>query len=159
MKRIILSLVACLFLSSVAVSQVSDTKTANPSETAGFMQSVKASIERNLGRPYVWGSAGLKSFDCSGFVWRVLYENGILMKRTTARKYYMMLKPVPKSEQWKFGTLVFFDDLKHVGIVDGPTGFYHAQVSVGTNRSPMNSFWRPKIYGFRLLPTPEYGVR
>ena len=67
----------------------------------------------------------------------------------------MMLKPVLKSDQWNFGTLVFFDDLKHIGIVDSSTYFYHAQVSAGTNRSQMNSFWRPKVYGFRQLPIPS----
>ena len=50
-----------------------------------FVESIKSTIENHLGRPYVWGSSGLKSFDCSGFVWRVMYENGILLKRTTAR--------------------------------------------------------------------------
>jgi len=97
----------------------------------------------------------MKSYDCSGFVWRVLYENGILMKRTTARKFYMMMKPVEKTEQWKFGTVVFFDDLKHVGIIENEKSFFHAQTSLGTNRSSMNLFWRSKIYGFRKLPTPE----
>jgi hypothetical protein len=84
-----------------------------------------------------------------------MYENGILMKRTTARKFYMILKPVPKEEQGSFGTLVFFDDLKHIGIIDTPKAFYHAQVSAGTNRSEMNSFWRQKIYGYRRFPTPD----
>ena len=82
-----------------------------------------------------------------------MYENGILMKRTTARKFYMILKPVPKEEQGSFGTLVFFDDLKHIGIIDTPKAFYHAQVSAGTNRSEMNSFWEKRftgIGGFQL---------
>jgi peptidoglycan endopeptidase LytE len=153
MKRILLGILLCGVLATTAVSQSAETPKAASSDAGNFLQGVKTAIERNLGRPYVWGAAGMKSFDCSGFVWRVLYENGVLMKRTTARKYYMMLKPVPKSEQWNFGTLVFFDDLKHIGIVDSPTAFYHAQVSAGTNRSPMNSFWRPKVYGFRQLPT------
>ncbi|HYR83764.1 MAG TPA: NlpC/P60 family protein [Terriglobia bacterium] len=117
-----------------------------------FVDGMKSTIQKYLGRPYVWGAAGIKSFDCSGFIWRVMYDNGILLKRTTARKFYMMLPPVPKEEQGNFGTIVFFDNLKHVGIVDSPNAFYHAQVSVGTNRSPMNSFWRQKIYGFRRLP-------
>ena len=121
---------------------------------SSFVESVKSTIEKHLGRPYVWGASGIKSFDCSGFIWRVMSENGILLKRTTARKFYMMLKPVSKEQQWDFGTLVFFDDLKHVGIVDSPTAFYHAQVSIGTNKSPMNSFWRPKVYGFRRMPNP-----
>ena len=121
---------------------------------SSFAESVKSTIEKHLGRPYVWGASGIKSFDCSGFIWRVMTENGILLKRTTARKFYMMLKPVPKEQQWDFGTLVVFDDLKHVGIVDSPAAFYHAQTSVGTNKSPMNSFWRPKVYGFRRMPSP-----
>jgi cell wall-associated NlpC family hydrolase len=121
----------------------------------GFWPSVKSAIEKHLGRPYVWGADGMKSFDCSGFVWRVMYENGILTKRTTARKLYMMLPPVARADQWNFGTLVFFDNLKHVGIIDSPQAFYHAQVTLGTNRSPMNSFWRNKIYGFRRLPISE----
>jgi cell wall-associated NlpC family hydrolase len=140
MKLIILSLL--LFVSPVQEQP----------KQPGFMEGMKSTIEKHLGRPYVWGASGMKSFDCSGFIWRVMYENGILLKRTTARKFYMMLPPVSKEEQGNFGTIVFFDNLKHVGIVDNPDAFYHAQLSVGTNRSQMNSFWRRKIYGFRRLP-------
>ena len=140
MKLIILS----LFLFAAPLQE----QPAQPN----FIEGMKSSIQKYLGRPYVWGAASMKSFDCSGFIWRVMYDNGILLKRTTARKFYMLLPPVPKDQQWNFGTIVFFDDLKHVGIVDNPEAFYHAQVSVGTNRSPMNSFWRQKIYGFRRLP-------
>jgi peptidoglycan DL-endopeptidase CwlO len=121
-------------------------------EQPTFMEGIKTSIEKHLGRRYVWGSSGLKSFDCSGFIWRVMFENGVLFKRTTARKFYMMLPTVPEEEKWNFGTIVFFDNLKHVGIVDSREAFYHAQVTLGTNRSPMNSFWRRKVFGFRRLP-------
>ena len=138
MKRAILVLMLVVFTSVAGRAQ--------------SLEAVKSTIEKYLGRPYVWGSSGLKSFDCSGFIWRVMYENGMLFKRTTARKFYMILPPVPKDEQWKFGTFIFFDDLKHVGIVDSKDHFYHAQVSIGTNRSTMNSFWRKQIYGFRALP-------
>ena len=146
MKRLltILLLLVCLATPATAQTPMTD-----------FLSGIKAAIERNLGRPYVWGATGLKSFDCSGFIWRVMFENGILMKRTTARKYYMILKPVTKGEEGNFGTLVFFDDLKHVGIMDTPKTFYHAQVSAGTNRSEMNSFWKKQVYGYRRLPTPE----
>ena len=144
MKRILFTFLIIVCFSVNASAQVSE-----------FFEGLKNAIERNLGRPYVWGATGLKSYDCSGFVWRVMYENGILMKRTTARKFYMILKPVPKEEQGSFGTLVFFDDLKHIGIIDTPQAFYHSQASKGTNRSEMNSFWKKKIYGYRRLPSPE----
>jgi hypothetical protein len=64
----------------------------------------------------------------------------------------MMLPPASKADQGKFGTLVFFDNLKHVGMIDNAEFFYHAQVSVGTNHSQMNPFWRQKVYGYRRLP-------
>jgi peptidoglycan endopeptidase LytE len=131
-------------------AQETTTEAARPASE--FWVNVKTAIEKNLGRPYVWGSSGLKSFDCSGFVWRVAYENGVLLKRTSARKYFMSFDAASKEDESTFGTLVFFDDLKHIGIVDDAGHFYHAQVSMGTNRSPMNSFWRPKVYGFRKFP-------
>jgi cell wall-associated NlpC family hydrolase len=62
--------------------------------------------DRNWGRRFGlrWGASGMKSFDCSGCIWRVMSENGILMKRTTARKFYMILPAVPETEKWNFGT-------------------------------------------------------
>jgi len=153
MKRAVASLILLVFVSAAARAQSAD---ASPvSAVIDFFAGVKTAIQKNLGKPYVWGATGQKSFDCSGFVWRVMYENGILMKRTTARKFYMMLKPAPKEEQGKFGTIVFFDDLKHVGIMDSPQSFYHAQSVVGTNLSPMNSYWKRMVYGYRQFPLPN----
>jgi cell wall-associated NlpC family hydrolase len=113
---------------------------------------LQKTVEKYLGKPYVWGAAGLKSFDCSGFVWRILADNGIFVKRTTARKLYMSLPHVPKDSAYDSGALVFFDNLKHVGIVKNREAFYHAQVSKGTNLSAFDPYWRRKICGFRRLP-------
>jgi cell wall-associated NlpC family hydrolase len=121
-------------------------------ESLNSTSKFKEVVQRHLGKPYVWGSSGLKSFDCSGFIWRVMMENGIMTKRTTARKFYMMLPKIDESNRWKMGTMVFFDNLKHVGIVDTQKTFYHAQVSRGTNLSPFDPFWRPKVVGFRGIP-------
>ena len=115
-------------------------------------EALRSSIEGHLGRPYVWGSSGLKSFDCSGYVWRVLWENGILMKRTTARKLYMVLPKVSEADRWSFGNVVFFDNRKHCGIVASHDTFYHAQTSTGTNLSRFDPLWRRKICGIRTLP-------
>lgn len=126
------------------------TLSAAPADT--FWENMKAVIEKHLGRPYVWGSSGLKSFDCSGFVWRVLFDNGILIKRTTARKLYMSMPAVPDGERWRPGNLVFFDDLKHCGIVEGPARFYHAETSIGTNLSKFDPYWRRKVCAVRAAP-------
>ncbi len=111
-------------------------------------------IRHHLGRPYVWGTCGLKSFDCSGFVWRVMFDNGVLVKRTTARKLYMSLEATARPERFQPGNLVFFDNLKHCGIVSSRREFYHAQLHKGTNLSEFDPFWRPKICGFRKMPGP-----
>ena len=156
MKR--LSKVVALILIVGCVSVSASGQSAPASSRSGvtdLFAGIKATIEKNLGRPYVWGADGLKSFDCSGFAWRVMAENGILLKRTTARKFYMILKPAVKEEQGNFGTLVFFDDLKHMGIINSPTTFYHAQSVVGTNLSPLNPYWKKLVYGYRQLPLPD----
>jgi cell wall-associated NlpC family hydrolase len=154
MKSILLAGFLVLVLSLTVLGQ-SERPSTIAAGSDGFWAGVKAAIDSHLGRPYVWGSTGLKSFDCSGFVWRVMADNGLLIKRTTARKLYLTLPRASKDEQWNFGTLVFFDDLKHMGIVDSREAFYHSESSIGTNRSPMNPFWRNKIFGFRKMPVPD----
>ena len=130
---------------------------AQPSQDADrsndLWGTIQRTVERYLGRPYVWGAAGLKSFDCSGFVWRIMVENGIMLKRTTARKLYMSLPRVTKDSYYDSGSLVFFDNLKHVGIVKDRESFYHAQVSKGTHLSEFDPYWRHKICGFKRIPT------
>jgi len=120
-----------------------------------FWTRIHATVERNLGRPYVWGTSGLKSFDCSGFVWRVWADNGVPLKRTTARKMYFSLPKVSPKEQGNFGTIVFFDNMKHCGIVNSPRSFYHAQTSKGTNLSDFTPFWRAKVCGYRAIRTTQ----
>jgi hypothetical protein len=46
----------------------------------------------------------------------------------------------------------FFDDLKHVGIVDNHDGFFHAETGHGTRRSGFEPYWRRKVVGFRSIP-------
>lgn len=113
---------------------------------------LKSTAERYLGLPYVWGGAGLKSFDCSGYIWRILFDNGILIKRTTARKLYMALPRLSESETRGPGSIVFFNSLKHCGIVRDRDSFYHAEKSKGTNLSRFNPYWTSRVYGYRGLP-------
>ncbi len=147
MKHLLL-IILLVFSATYSVAAQSET-------TPDFWGQVKASIQRYMGRPYVWGASGLKSFDCSGFVWRVMAESGVLMKRTTARKFYMILPKAEKADQSTFGTLIFFDDLTHIGIVDDPDGFYHSEIKIGTHRSRMSPFYKKMIYGYRKFPVPE----
>ena len=84
----------------------------------------------------------------SGWVTRL---GAVPTKRTTARKLYLALPTASKRDQWAFGNVVFFDDLKHCGIVDSRAGFYHAESSKGTNLSRFDPYWRPKVSGVRRI--------
>jgi hypothetical protein len=64
----------------------------------------------------------------------------------------MSLPRVSQESAYDSGSLVFFDNLKHVGIVKDHEFFYHAQVSKGTNLSSFDPYWRSKICGFRKMP-------
>lgn len=127
-----------------------------PAQPAGddWWVRLKRTIQANLGRPYVWGSCGMKSFDCSGFVWRVFSDSGVVMKRTTARKLYFSLPEPGEKGEWARGNVVFFDDLRHCGIVDSPTDFFHAGITTGTARTKFDPYWRPKVAGVRRIAPP-----
>jgi cell wall-associated NlpC family hydrolase len=121
---------------------------------APHIESMNGWLERNMGRPYVWGATGYKSYDCSGVVWRMLSDHGVYLKRTTARKLFVSLKKPAAGEKPAFGTLIFFNDLKHVGIVLDSNRFYHAASSKGTMISEMTPFWKRMVVGYRELPMP-----
>jgi cell wall-associated NlpC family hydrolase len=144
----------CLLLCLVAQAAPLLQPAGEAPASATAWESMKGIIQGYLGKPYAWGGTGIKSFDCSGFIWRVMADNGILIKRTTARKLYIILPKPPEDAVYSPGNIVFFNDLRHCGIVNDRATFYHAQSSIGTNLSTFSSYWRPLITGFRCL-TPE----
>jgi cell wall-associated NlpC family hydrolase len=111
-------------------------------------------IEDRLGAPYVLGTEGPHRFDCSGFVWSVFQSAGVPFERSSARSFWVQFEPVREGEKYKFGTLVFFNNLRHVGIVADEHGFYHASSSQGVKYSPFNEYWTSRITGFRRVPLP-----
>jgi len=109
------------------------------------------SIQEKIGIPYLYGSEGPNRYDCSGFVWAVFNQAGILFDRTSARSLWTMSQPVEGDERFKFGTLVFFNSLGHIGIVADENGFYQASSSKGITYSPFEGYWQKRIVGFRRL--------
>lgn len=119
-----------------------------------FDQLLQAAIDMRLGTPYVYGAAGPTSFDCSGFVWAVFQSAGMRFERTSANALWTQFPPASKSDQRRFGTLVFFNDLAHVGIVADKHGFYHASRSQGVTYSLFDEYWLDRLDGFRHVPLP-----
>jgi cell wall-associated NlpC family hydrolase len=87
--------------------------------------------KEHLGKIYVWGAVGPKTFDCSGFTSYVCRKNGIKIPRTSLRQGEVGIKIARK--ELKEGDLIFFDTSKekrgyinHVGIYLGDDKFIHA---------------------------------
>ena len=110
------------------------------------------SIKDLYGTPYRYGSTGPNRYDCSGFVWTVFQRAGFSFDRSSARTYWNQFEPVTGDDRYKFGTLVFFNRLGHIGIVADEKGFYHASSSKGVTYSTFEGYWGKRIVGFRRVP-------
>lgn len=117
-----------------------------------FEPSLMAAIDQRLGSRYRWGATGPNRFDCSGFVWSIFQATGITFERASARNLFARFEPAPVEEQFKFGTLVFFSGLTHVGVVADERGFYHASRRHGVIYSEFSEYWMKRIDGFRRVP-------
>lgn len=117
-----------------------------------------AIIDR-IGLPYRSSGIDDRGYDCSGFVWRVYQDAGIDFKRASARMLWESLPEPDQEEVSEFGTLVFFRELGHVGIVRDAFSFYHVSSSNGVERAFFSGYWGERVTGFRKIPLPERKVR
>lgn len=132
-----------------------DLEPSTTPSSSGFVKfepQLLAAIDQRLGSRYRWGATGPDRFDCSGFVWSIFQATGIDFERASARNLFARFEPAPVEEQFKFGTLVFFSGLKHVGVVADEGGFYHASRRHGVIYSEFNEYWLKRIDGFRRVP-------
>lgn len=142
---------------SRAVEELKPGKTLLTSSTfalARYQPLLSAAIDQRLGSPYRWGSTGPNRFDCSGFVWSTFHSVGIEFERGSARTLWARFEAPGPEDKMKFGTLVFFSGLTHVGIVVDEHGFYHASRHHGVVYAPFNNYWLSRIDGFRRVPLP-----
>ena len=121
--------------------------------TNRFDLSLLAAIQAHVGASYHFNRTGPEDFDCSGLVWRAFQDIGVSFQRGPARSYWATMPAPPEAEQFKFGTLVFFSNLSHVGIVVDEKGFYHSARHGGVMYSPFNDYWLSRIDGFRRVPS------
>jgi cell wall-associated NlpC family hydrolase len=133
---------------------VSSTSNSTVAGLPKFQPLLMAAIDERLGSPYHWGSTGPRAYDCSGFVWSVFQAIGIDFERSSARTLFTRLSPPAPEDQFKFGTLVFFNGLSHVGVVADEKGFYHASRHNGVVYATFEGYWGKHIDGFRRVPLP-----
>jgi len=111
-----------------------------------------SAISSKLGIRYRFFGTDENGFDCSGFVWRVFQDAGASFDRVAARTLWHQFPEATDEEKIKFGTLVFFNGLRHVGIVRDAFSFYHASRSQGVTLSYFDGYWGKRLTGFRRAP-------
>lgn len=101
-----------------------------------------------LGKPYRYGGASPRGFDCSGLVYYSYHKAGYKVPRTSQQQYRDSL-PVKKAHM-REGDLLFFrieGKVSHVGVYLGGNRFIHApssgkQVSITTLDNP---YWKTRL--------------
>lgn len=138
----------------ISVASEEDIKlaTAARKDVTPFRQLMSSAIDQRLGARYSWGATGPNAFDCSGFVWSTFKAIGIDFERSSARTLWSRFTAPTEDEKYTFGTLVFFSNLTHIGIVADEKGFYHASRRHGVVYSEFNDYWKSRIDGFRRVP-------
>jgi cell wall-associated NlpC family hydrolase len=111
---------------------------------------------RQVGKPYQWGGAGPRTYDCSGLVMAAWRKGGLrlphradLQHRTIRRKVGLKhLRP---------GDLVFFSGDHHVGIYVGKRHFLHAPHTGSRVQRGTLSGWRLRSFAGAARPAaPAY---
>ena len=143
----------------ISLASPEEIKASQPATVKGggtlqFRDLMTSLIDQRLGARYSWGATGPYAFDCSGFVWSTFKSAGIDFERGSARHLWARFTAPAPEEQYKFGTLVFFSNLAHVGIVVDEHGFYHASRHHGVVYSAFNDYWLARVDGFRKVPVP-----
>src|SRR4051812_18491457 len=128
---------------------------AVPTSLGHTERSMLSAIQERLGTPYRMGATGPYRYDCSGFVWSVFQQAGVEFTRTPVRSLWQEFEQPTEGEKFKFGTLVFFNNLHHVGIVVDENGFFHASSSHGVMYSRFDDYWTKRVNGFRRVPLAQ----
>ena len=127
---------------------------SNTPKPSGKMENAINLLEDQVGKPYVWGSTGPESFDCSGLV-RYVYKTAL--GKEIPRVSYDQSKfgqEVDKKDL-QVGDLIFFDTMKkgkvsHVGMYIGNNEFIHASNHKnGVKKSKLSGYYEEVYRGAR----------
>ncbi len=122
----------------------SSTGTGTGSSTSSKAADALAFARAQIGKPYVWGATGPKSYDCSGLTQAAWKAAGVDLPRTTWDQVNVGTRVATKD--LRPGDLVFFyDDISHVGMYIGNGMMIHAP-KPGAYVREESIFYMP-IYG------------
>jgi cell wall-associated NlpC family hydrolase len=130
---------------------------------AGAVGQIIAFAQAQLGKPYVFGSNGPDTWDCSSLTQASYRAGGVTIPRTAATQFKAG-KFVPP-EQVQPGDLIMFNTdpnrtpIGHVGLVIDPVNklMIHApnSTTVVKIESYASSYYAPRTLGFRRFDVPD----
>jgi cell wall-associated NlpC family hydrolase len=112
--------------------QAGDVRAVDPvaPRRRGSPEDLVATARRFLGVPYLWGGMTVHGIDCSGFVSRVYFANGVLLPRDADQQFAApSALPVDRPDLRPGDLLFFGSDAKtvtHVGLYVGDGRFLNA---------------------------------
>jgi hypothetical protein len=111
---------------------------------------------RQLGKPYRWGGAGPRSYDCSGLAMAAWRRAGLRLPHRADLQYRAIRRKV-RRRHLRPGDLVFFSRNSHVGIYVGRRRFIHAPHTGDVVRRGTLSGWRLRSFAGAVRPgAPAY---
>lgn len=130
----------------------------NPADLAGGSAIVNLALQY-VGYPYVYGTAGPNTFDCSGFAQYIYSQMGVSIGRSTYDQIYDGISIGFGYKDYSAmvpGDLVFFGEgtnVYHVGIYIGGGQMVHAGTeSTGVVIDSLNmDYWAARIAGVRRI--------
>lgn len=131
-KRGLVKLLASMLVVVAVVTLVPFAAAPEEAEAATRFSnrySVVETARKYMGRPYVFGANGPRSFDCSGFTRYVYRLHGYYIPRTAASQ--SRVGTFVAKGNWRYGDLIFFRNtykkgISHVGIYAGNGRIIHA---------------------------------
>lgn len=150
-------MVATVIWSLTACQKRTPTVEVEVNSTNIFTKKLIEIALRHRGKPYVYGKTGPDSFDCSGFVYGVHKELGIILPRTSLNQSQIEGEKISRNRLQQ-GDLVFFDTslkgkVNHSGIYLGEGKFIHASSGKANSVtvSSMDAWYKDKFkWGKRL---------
>jgi len=145
---ILLALVVLIPLSACSSTTThAQQQRQNPHITASSHPATTIATQM-VGKPYRFGGASPKGFDCSGLVYYSFGKAGYKVPRTSEQQYQVSL-PVKRSHLQE-GDLLFFrieGKISHVGVYLDDNQFVHApssgkEVSIGSLDNP---YWKERF--------------
>ncbi len=111
---------------------------------------------RQVGKPYQWGGAGPRSYDCSGLAMAAWRKGGLSLPHRADLQHRIIRRKVG-IRSLRAGDLVFFSGDHHVGIYVGHRHFLHAPHTGARVQRGTLTGWRVRVFAGAARPgAPAY---